>query len=75
MIPVRFLAGSRAEQTPVALYWQGRWRPVRLVSETLEEEAGPGRARRRRFLVRDQGGSLFRVQGRGPEQWELQRVG
>lgn len=69
------MAGSRARQTPVAVYWQGRWRPVRLVGETLEEEAGPGRARRRRFLVRDQGGRVFRVQGGGSKQWELVRMG
>ncbi len=70
--PVRFHEGSRAEQTPVALYWQGRWRPVRLVSESLLEQAGAERIRRRLILVQDRRGNKFRLEGGEDKPWRIQ---
>jgi len=71
---VRFLEGSRARQTPVAVCWQGRWRWVRLVSESLLEEAGPSRRRRRRFLLQDEQGIRFTLEGPREGPWSLVRA-
>jgi hypothetical protein len=48
---VRWLEGSRAEQTPVALFLEGEWRQVELKGEELRQGPEPGADRRRRFRL------------------------
>ncbi len=72
---MRFHEGSRAEQTPVGLRWRGNWRPVHLVSESLLEEAGRGRLRRRRLVVQDQQGNRFLLEGEAGKAWHIRPLG
>ncbi|KMY68390.1 hypothetical protein AAU61_01490 [Desulfocarbo indianensis] len=55
---VRWLEGSKAEQTPLALFLEGAWRPVELLGEELRQGPQATGGRRRRFVLRC-GGSYY----------------
>ena len=48
---VRWLEGSKAKQTPIALFIQGAWRPVELLAEELRQGPEPDSPRRRRYRL------------------------
>lgn len=67
-VQVRFLSGSRADQTPAAIKLAGNWQDVQLVREELVASAG-GRGRPvRRYLVRTKDGLFYRIQP-SPHGW------
>jgi hypothetical protein len=50
-VRVRWLEGSRAEETPFKLFLEGGWQKVELLGEELHEGPEPGSPRRRRFKL------------------------
>jgi len=61
---VRWLEGSRAEQTPAALFLEGAWRPVELLGEELRQGPQAAGGRWRRFVLRC-GGALYFLENSG----------
>jgi hypothetical protein len=74
---VRFLAGGRAEETPTALFWAGRWLNMRLLGEERLEGPQAGGPRLRRLRLADQAGARYELTGpdspaEGP--WRVRRL-
>jgi len=70
-VRVRWLEGSRAQETPVALCLEGVWQPVELAGEELRQGPEPGAPRLRRFYLRG-GGAVYFLEGPFDEGvWKL----
>ena len=59
---VRWLEGSRAEQTPTALFIDGSWRQAELAGEELRQGPQPDAPIRRRFRL-SISGETFLLEG------------
>ena len=68
---VRFMDGSRAQQTPTAVYWRDKWLDVRLVGESLVQNMEPGDQPERRFVLVAPDGDRFLLRGRAPGPWRI----
>lgn len=69
-LQVRFLEGGRAQQTPAAVFLDGRWQDVRLLAEALLAGPDPSRPTRRRFVVLAPDGRRLVIEG-GEQGWRL----
>lgn len=70
---VRFYAGGRAEETPREVWWQGAWRPVRLLGGDIMAPADGDGAAWRRFRLEMPGGQRILLRGRA-ERWQAKSL-
>jgi hypothetical protein len=74
---VRFLASGRAEETPTAIFWDGRWLAVRLLGDERLEGPVAGGPRTRRLRLAGEAGARYELTGpdapaQGP--WRVRRL-